>query len=56
MLHVVKEQVYWTWSNYLKEILKEYDKNIEKIEIIHGPEREGDIPHSLASIEKAKII
>tara|TARA_X000000368_G_scaffold417490_1_gene414042 strand:+ start:5177 stop:6166 length:990 start_codon:yes stop_codon:yes gene_type:complete len=41
-------------SNYLKEILKEYDKNIEKIEIIHGPEREGDIPHSLASIEKAK--
>ena len=26
-------------SNYLKEILKEYDKNIEKIEIIHGPER-----------------
>jgi UDP-N-acetylglucosamine 4-epimerase len=29
---------------------------IANIEIIHGPERKGDIPHSLASVEKAKTI
>jgi UDP-N-acetylglucosamine 4-epimerase len=39
---------------YLKEYLSEYDKGIANIELIHGPERAGDIPHSLASIEKAK--
>jgi len=27
---------------------------IGKVEIKHGPNRAGDIPHSLASIEKAK--
>ena len=27
---------------------------ISKIEIIHGPNRAGDIPHSHASIDKAK--
>ena len=41
-------------SNYLREILKGYDKNIGNVKIIHGPERDGDIPHSLASIKKAK--
>jgi UDP-N-acetylglucosamine 4-epimerase len=39
---------------YLKECLKEYDSKIADIEIIHGPNRTGDIPHSLASIDKAK--
>lgn len=39
---------------YLKEFLSEYDPKIANIEIIHGPNRAGDIPHSLASIEKAK--
>ncbi|AEF85424.1 VI polysaccharide biosynthesis protein VipB/tviC [Treponema primitia ZAS-2] len=39
---------------YLKELLCQYDSEIEKIEILHGKERAGDIPHSLASIEKAK--
>jgi len=31
-----------------------FDKDILTIEPIYGPAREGDIPHSLASIEKAK--
>lgn len=40
--------------NYLKIALSEYDAAIGNIPIIHGPNRAGDIPHSLASIEKAK--
>ena len=40
----------------LKEFLTAYDPEIAKVEILHGPERKGDIPHSLASIEKAKTI
>lgn len=40
--------------NYLKEYLTQYDPKIETIKIINGPNRIGDIPHSLASIEKAK--
>lgn len=40
--------------NYLKEYLSEFDSAIKNIATIHGPERAGDIPHSLASIEKAK--
>jgi len=39
--------------NYLKEILSEYDSEISKIEIKYGPNRDGDIPHSLANIDKA---
>jgi UDP-N-acetylglucosamine 4-epimerase len=39
---------------YLKEYLSEYDDKIADIEVIHGPGRIGDIPHSLASIGKAK--
>ena len=38
----------------LKVFLAEYDKEIENVQVIHGPNRVGDIPHSLASIEKAK--
>ena len=41
---------------YLKKYLSELDSSIADIEIIHGPNRAGDIPHSLASIEKAKTI
>ncbi len=41
---------------YLKEYLSEFDSTIADIKIIHGPNRAGDIPHSLASIEKAKTI
>ncbi len=39
---------------YLKEYLSEFDSAIAKIKIIHGSERLGDIPHSLASVDKAK--
>ena len=39
---------------YLKECLSEYDPEIANVEIVHGPNRLGDIPHSLASIEKAQ--
>ncbi|HPW97484.1 MAG TPA: SDR family oxidoreductase [Flavobacterium sp.] len=39
---------------FLKQYLSEFDTEISKIEVIHGPNRTGDIPHSLASIEKAK--
>ncbi|MEJ7675720.1 MAG: SDR family oxidoreductase [Chitinophagaceae bacterium] len=40
--------------SYLKEYLGEYDDKINKISVKYGPPRAGDIPHSLASIEKAK--
>lgn len=38
----------------LQEYLSEFDPEIAKVEIKHGPNRLGDIPHSLASIDKAK--
>ncbi len=41
---------------YLKEFLSEYDPGIADVEVIHGPNRAGDIPHSLANIDKAKSL
>lgn len=41
---------------YLKDFLSEFDSEIAKVEIVHGPDRAGDIPHSLACIDKAKIL
>jgi len=41
-------------AGYLKEYLSECDPEIANVEILHGPNRLGDIPHSLASIEKAQ--
>ena len=38
----------------LKESLTIYDPKIKDIQIKYGPNRAGDIPHSLASIKKAK--
>jgi UDP-N-acetylglucosamine 4-epimerase len=40
--------------NYLKEFLSKYDPEIANVGIEYGPKRVGDIPHSLASIDKAK--
>lgn len=41
-------------SDLLKKHLSVYDDKIKDVEIVHGPNRKGDIPHSLASIEKAE--
>jgi len=46
-----------TLNDLVKTIQKELsllDPKIADVKIIHGPNRVGDIPHSLASIEKAK--
>jgi UDP-N-acetylglucosamine 4-epimerase len=40
--------------DYLKRYLSHYDPRIANITVEYGPNRAGDIPHSLASIEKAK--
>ena len=39
---------------YLKDYLSDYDSKIGKIKVLYGPYRQGDIPHSHASINKAK--
>ena len=39
---------------YIKENLSDFDSKISNIEVIYGPNREGDIPHSHASVAKAK--
>lgn len=39
---------------YLKEFLSAFDPEIANIQPTHGPNRAGDIPHSLASIDKAR--
>lgn len=41
---------------YLKEFLSAYDARIADVAIEYGPNRAGDIPHSLASIDKAKVL
>lgn len=40
--------------SYLKEFLTEFDPEIAKVEAKYGPNRQGDIPHSLASVDKAR--
>ncbi len=42
--------------DYLKKYLWEYDNEIAKIDVLHGPERAGDVIHSLADISKAKML
>ncbi len=39
---------------YLREYLTEFDPEIAKVEPQYGPNRAGDIPHSLACIDKAR--
>ena len=41
-------------TQLLKKYLSEYDPKIAEVEVKHGPNRMGDIPHSLASVDKAK--
>ena len=42
--------------NYLKEGLAGFDPAIDEISPVYGPFRAGDIPHSLASIDRAKSL
>lgn len=42
--------------SYLKEYLGELDKDILNVEVIYGLNRAGDIPHSLACVDKAKTL
>lgn len=41
-------------TQLLKKHLSKFDAKIAEVAIIHGPNRAGDIPHSLASVENAK--
>ena len=43
-------------TELLKKYLSEYKPEIANVTVLKGPERQGDIPHSLASIEKAKTL
>ncbi|WP_103865547.1 SDR family oxidoreductase [Aquimarina sp. I32.4] len=43
-------------TTLLKEYLSEFDAKIADVEVKYGPERKGDIPHSLASIDKARTL
>ena len=39
---------------YLKKYLALYDSDIADVAIQYGPNRPGDIPHSFASVDKAR--
>jgi UDP-N-acetylglucosamine 4-epimerase len=41
-------------ANLLKDYLSAFDPKIQDVSIKHTNFRKGDIPHSLASIDKAK--
>ncbi len=41
-------------TDLLKKHLTKYDPKIAEVNVVHGPNRKGDIPHSLASVEKAE--
>jgi UDP-N-acetylglucosamine 4-epimerase len=41
-------------TELIKKHLAVYDQSISKVEIVHRENRIGDIPHSLASVDKAK--
>ncbi|MFL1012889.1 SDR family oxidoreductase [Flavisericum labens] len=43
-------------ATLLKEYLSEFDSSIKDVDIKHRENRVGDIPHSLASIDKAKTL
>ena len=41
---------------YLRDDLSVFDAEIAKVEAVYGPNRAGDIPHSLACIDKARTL
>ena len=41
-------------ATQLRKQLSKFDAKIKEVEIVNGPIRKGDVPHSLASIDKAK--
>ncbi len=41
---------------YLKKFLSQFDPSISEVPIEYGPLRRGDVPHSLASIDKARTL
>lgn len=41
---------------YLKGYLSEFDSKIKEVDVVYGSNRLGDIPHSHASVEKAKTM
>ena len=41
-------------TDYIKMYLSEFDSKISNINVIYGPNRPGDIPHSHANVDKAK--
>jgi UDP-N-acetylglucosamine 4-epimerase len=41
---------------FLKEYLSAFDPGIAQVPVLHGPNRAGDIPHSLASVDKARSL
>lgn len=43
-----------TLTQGLRKELAQYDATIANVAIVHGEERQGDVAHSLASIEKAR--
>ena len=43
-----------TMFNILRKYLAQFDPAIASIDAVYGPERIGDVPHSLADISKAK--
>lgn len=43
-------------TTLLKKYLSEFDSKIAQVEAKYGPNRQGDVPHSLASIEKARTL
>ena len=42
------------FEKYLKQYLVKFDPKISNIDVKYGPNRFGDIPHSHASVDKAK--
>lgn len=42
--------------SYIKFYLSDYDPEIAKVPVEYGPTRPGDIAHSMASIEKARLM